>query len=174
MPLWQAAASLLCLPWWTAPPCAHTARRRAQRGEQNQAIGRSRGGRTTKIHALCDTRGRLYALLLTGGNVHDLHGARALLAAVPTPRHFLGDKAYDSNDIRAFLTAQASDAVIPPKVTRREPPPFDPVAYKMRNVIERAFCRLKDWRAIATRYDKKAQNFLAGVCLASAVTYWLQ
>ena len=145
-----------------------------KRGEQNQAIGRSRGGRTTKIHALCDTAGRLYALLLTGGNVHDLHGARALLAAVPTPRCLLGDKAYDSNDVRAFLTSQASDAVIPPKVTRREPPPFDPVAYKMRNVIERAFCRLKDWRGIATRYDKKAQNFLAGVCLASAVTYWLQ
>ena len=113
-------------------------------------------------------------MLLTGGNVHDLHGAHALLAAVPTPRHFLGDKAYDSNDIRAFLTAQASNAVIPPKVTRREPPPFDPAAYKMRNVIERAFCQLKDWRAIATRYDKKARNFLTGVCLASAVTYWLQ
>ena len=106
--------------------------------------------------------------------MHDLHGARALLAAVPTPHYFLGDKAYDSNDIRAFLASQASEAVIPPKVTRRVMPAFDPVAYKMRNVIERAFCRLKDWRGIATRYDKKAQNFLAGVCLASAVTYWLQ
>ena len=82
------------------------------------------------MHALCDTRGHVYALLLTGGNVHDLHGARALLATVPTPRHFLGDKAYDSNDIRAFLTTQASDAVTPLKVARREPPPFDPVASK--------------------------------------------
>ena len=123
---------------------------------------------------MCDAAGRLYALLLTGGNVHDLHGARALLAAVPTPLSLLGDKAYDRNDIRAFLAAQASNAVIPPKVTRREPPSFDPVTYRMRNLIERAFCRLKDWRGIATRYYKKAENFLAGVCLASAVTYWLQ
>jgi transposase len=80
-------------------------------------------------------------LLLTGGNVHDIHGARALLAAVPTPRCFLGDKAYDTNDIRAFLDDQNSQAVIPPKISRRDRPSFDPVAYKMRNVIERAFCR---------------------------------
>ena len=125
MQLWQAAVSRRCLRWWTARRLGHIDRRRAQKGEQNQAIGRSRGGRTTKIHALCDPAERLYALLLTGGHVHDLHGARALLTAVPTPRYFLGDKAYDSNDIRAFLAAQASDAVIPPKVTRLEPPPFD-------------------------------------------------
>lgn len=76
--------------------------------------------------------------------MHDLHGACALLTAVPTPRYLLGDKAYDSNDIRAFLAAQASDAVIPLEVTRREPPPFDPATYKIRNVIARAFCPLKD------------------------------
>jgi putative transposase len=64
--------------------------------------------------------------------------------------------------------------VIPPKANRRKPPPFDPQAYKMRNAIERAFCRLKNWRGIATRYDKRTANFLARVCIASAVTYWLQ
>lgn len=106
--------------------------------------------------------------------MHDIHGARALLAVVPTPRCLLGDKAYDSNDIRAFLGAQDSQAVIPPKALRRDPPPFDPLPYRMRNLIERAFCRLKDWRGIATRYDKKAANSLAGVCLAAAVIYWLQ
>ena len=64
-------------------------------------------------------------------------------------------------------------AVISPMPTRRRAVAFDPTAYKARNIIERAFNRLKDWRAIATRYDKKASNFLAGVCLAAAVTYWM-
>ena len=147
---------------------------RRKRGAQNQAIGRSRGGPTTKIHALCDHLGRLYALMLTGGQVHDIWGARGLLAHVATPARFLGDKAYDADDIRDYLAANRSEAVIPSKANRREPRPHDPVAYKMRNIIERSFNRLKDWRGIATRYDKKAANFLAGVCLASAVTYWMQ
>ncbi|OYV85044.1 MAG: hypothetical protein B7Z64_06425 [Acidiphilium sp. 21-68-69] len=56
---------------------------------------------------------------------------------------------------------------------RRAIPPFDPVAYRKRNLIERAFCRLKDWRAIATRYNKTARNFLAGICLVLAVTSWI-
>jgi putative transposase len=67
-----------------------------------------------------------------------------------------------------------SDAVIPPMPQRRTPTPFDPNAYKSRNIIERAFNRLKDWRAITTRYDKTAKNFLSGICLAAAVTYWLR
>jgi transposase len=147
--------------------------RRRKRGTQKQAIGRSRGGPTTKIHALCDQLGRLYALMLTGGQVHDIWGARGLLACVATPARFLGDKAYDADDIRDYLAAQGSEAVIPSKANRKEPKPHDPITYKMRNIIERSFNRLKDWRGIATRYDKKAANFLAGVCLASAVTYWL-
>jgi transposase len=145
-----------------------------KRGTQKQAIGRSRGGPTTKIHALCDQLGRLYALMLTGGQVHDIWGARGLLACVATPARFLGDKAYDADDIRDYLAADGSEAVIPSKANRKEPIPHDPIAYKMRNIIERSFNRLKDWRGIATRYDKKAANFLAGVCLASAITYWLQ
>jgi len=148
--------------------------RRCKRGTQNQAIGRSRGGPTTKIHALCDPFGRLYALMLTGGHVHDIWGARGLLASVATPQHFLADKAYDADDIRDYLAADGSEAIIPPKANRREPRPHDPIAYRMRNIIERSFNRLKDWRGIATRYDKKAVNFLAGVCLASALTYWIQ
>jgi transposase len=145
-----------------------------KRGTQSQAIGRSRGGPTTKIHALCDQLGRLYALMLTGGQVHDIWGARGLLACVATPARFLGDKAYDADDIRDYLAADGSEAVIPSKANRKKPKPHDPIAYKMRNIIERSFNRLKDWRGIATRYDKKAANFLAGVCLASAVTYWTQ
>jgi transposase len=106
--------------------------------------------------------------------VHDLIGGRALLAAVPPMRRLVADKAYDSNDLRGFLAAQGTEAVIAVRPHRREPPPFDRIAYRARNIIERAFCRLKDWRGIATRYDKTARNFLAGICLALAVSDWLR
>jgi len=82
------------------------------------------------------------------------------------------DKAYDATDLRRFLASQGTEAVISPLPRRLVPPAFDPLAYRARNLIERAFCRLKDWRAIATRYDKTARNFLAGSCLAVALTDW--
>jgi putative transposase len=72
-----------------------------------------------------------------------------------------------------FLAAQGTEIVISPMPTRVNRPAFDPIAYRKRNIIERAFCRLKDWRAIATRYDKTARNFLAGICLAAAITWWI-
>ena len=111
-------------------------------------------------------------MLLTGGNVHDIIGARALLALVATPRWLIGDKAYGAADLHDFLTLQGCEAVIPPKIGCRSPRPFDPVRYRSRNIIERSFNPLKDWRGIATRYDKTARNFLAGTCLAAAITYW--
>ena len=85
----------------------------------------------------------------------------------------IADKAYDTDDLRAFLTRQGTRPVISPMPNRRAIPAFDPVAYRKRNLIERAFCRFKDWRAIATRYDKTARNFLAGICLVLAVTSWI-
>lgn len=112
--------------------------------------------------------------MLSAGQVHDLRGARALVASVPPMRRLIADKAYDANDLREFLAAQGTEAVISPMRRRLVRPAFDPVAYRARNIIERAFCRLKDWRGIATRYDKTARNFLAGLCLTVAVTHWLQ
>lgn len=112
--------------------------------------------------------------MLTAGQVHDIHGGRALLVSVPPMQRLIADKAYDADDVRAFLAQQGTEAVISPMPRRRNPPPFDPIAYRARNLIERAFCRLKDWRGIATRYDKTARNFLAGVCLAIAVMDWLR
>lgn len=105
--------------------------------------------------------------------MHDIQGARALLAIVLTPACLIGDQAYDANDLRGFLAANGSQAVIPPALHRKTLPPFDPIAYRQRNIIERSFNRLKDWRGIAMRYDKLARNFLAGACLAAVVTYWL-
>ena len=112
--------------------------------------------------------------MLTPGQVHDVIGGRKLLASVPVMRQFIADKAYDANDLREFLAAKGIEAVISPNTRRRAAPPFDAVAYKKRNLIERAFCRLKDWRGIATRYDKTARNFMAGVCLAVAIMHWIQ
>src|SRR5207253_930776 len=95
-----------------------------KRGEQDQAIDRSRGGRTTKIHALCDGEGRLYAVMITAGQVHDIVGGRALLASVPVMRQFIGDKAYDANDVPDLLAAQGTEAVIPPMSRCLMPPSY--------------------------------------------------
>lgn|SRR5512135_756210 len=145
----------------------------AKRGEQAQAIGRSRGGRTTKIHAIVDDSGRPHALLLTGGNVADITGGLQLLAATEPAKELLGDKAYDADHLRSFLHARGTLAVIPNKSNRVSPYPFDENRYKARNVIERSMGRIKDFRAIATRYDKTARNFLAGVCLAAVLIWWI-
>ena len=112
--------------------------------------------------------------MLTAGQVHDIHGGRALLASVPPMRRLVADKAYDANDLRAFLAGQGTEPVISPTSRRSIRAAFDAIAYRQRNLIERAFCRLKDWRAITTRYDKTARNFLAGACLAVAVMDWVK
>ena len=148
-------------------------RRRGERGEQNQAIGRSRGGRTTKIHALTDRACRPLAFLLTGGQVADCKAGALLLERLPACRVVLADKGYDSDAIRRQIEAAGAAPNIPPKVNRRWKPCFSPVLYRGRNSIERMFGRLKDFRRIATRYDRSAINFLAAVCLAATVSYWL-
>ena len=83
------------------------------------------------------------------------------------------DAAYDSDRLRLFLIERGTRPVIPNNPTRKHRYPFDPQAYKLRNLIERMFCRLKDWRRIATRYDKLAANFAAAVTLAAIVIWWL-
>lgn len=111
-------------------------------------------------------------MLLTPGNTHDLVGARNLIGMVPNPRRLLADRAYDANSLRDELARRGIKAVIPPNPTRKHPHRYDKAAYKGRNVIERMFCRLKDFRRIATRYDKLARNFLSAVLLAAAITWW--
>ncbi|HEV8390813.1 MAG TPA: IS5 family transposase, partial [Dongiaceae bacterium] len=144
-----------------------------KRGAFNNAIGRSRGGQTTKIHALTDEIGRPHALLITAGNVHDLEGARSLLAMGHRPNRLLADRAYDARSLREQLAERRIKAVIPPNPTRKHPHRYDKTAYKGRNVIERMFCRLKDFRRVATRYDKRADIFLSTVLLAATLTWWI-
>ena len=143
-----------------------------KRGADAQAIGRSRGGRTTKIHAVADRCGRLIGFDLTPGQRGDIRVAGTLLATLPKAAQVLGDSAYDGDLLRAFLAELGTTAVIKPNPTRSNVPLFDKTAYKLRNLIDRAFSHLKDWRRVATRYDKLARNFAATVALAAIIIWW--
>ena len=147
--------------------------RRWKRGEEKQAVGRSRGGRNTKIHALADAKGRLIAILLTGGEAHDCPVAERLIRRVESPERLLGDKAYDSAELRKELKERGTKPVIPNRCNRKRPLSFNKRLYKLRWRVESAFNRLKDFRRIATRYDKLARNYLASVCLAAALVWWI-
>jgi transposase len=146
---------------------------RRKRGEQKQAVGRSRGGRNTKVHALADAKGRLIAILLTGGEAHDCPVAQRLIRRVKPAKHMLGDKAYDSTELREELDKHGTKPVIANRCNRKQPFSFNKRLYKLRSRIENAFNRLKDFRRIATRYDKLACNYLASVCLAAALVWWI-
>lgn len=98
------------------------------------------------------------AIEITPGQRGDAPVAAALIAAPPPTRHCVADTAYDSDGIRRFLIARGTEPVIPNNPTRKRPHPFDQAKYRRRNPIERAFCRLKDCRRIATRYDRLKQN----------------
>src|ERR1700692_943835 len=143
-----------------------------KRGADNQAIGKSRGGRTTKIHTVVDSDGRIIAFELTGGNRHDIRPAAGLIERLPPAKALVADAAYDSDAFRAFLTERGTTPVIKQNPTRKRLHPFDKAAYKGRNIIERAFSHLKDWRRVATRYDKLARNFCATVIIASILLWW--
>ena len=95
-----------------------------------------------------------------------------LKVACPT-RRLIADKAYDADSLRQWLTKAGIKAVIPSSAARRTPYPLDRKAYRRRNVIERLFCKLKNWRRIATRYDRLANNYLSAVALVAAVIAWV-
>ena len=127
---------------------------------------------STKIHTLVDALGNPVGFLLTGGQAHDLTGADHLLPSMQAER-LIADKAFDADTrVIAPLAAAGKTAVIPPKANRRLPRDFDRDLYKARHLIENFFAKLKQFRAIATRYDKTARNFLAAVHLAAAAI-WL-
>ncbi|GEO19406.1 hypothetical protein MAE02_71020 [Microvirga aerophila] len=131
-------------------------------------MGRSRGGLTTKIHALVDAEGRPIRIALTPGQAHDTTAAEDLLADLKPGATLLADKAYDSNAIRQQAADQEVWANIPPKSNRKGSFVFSAFLYRYRNLVERFFNKLKQFRGIATRYDKNPDNFLASIKLASA------
>ena len=111
-------------------------------------------------------------ILLSAGQVADIAMAAELILAARPSASLLADRVYDGDALRRFLIERGTTPVIPNKRNRVRLHAFDEQGYKLRNAVERAFCRLKDFRAIATRYDKLARNFLAGVCLAAALCFW--
>ncbi|MFB8106896.1 IS5 family transposase [Streptomyces sp. NPDC056007] len=160
-----------------------------KRGALGPALGRSRGGLTTKIHLACDALGRPPGFVLTGGNVNDCTRFAEVMETIRVPRvgpgrprtrpvHVPGDKGYSSRTIRTWLRHRGIAHTIPERAdqvrnrARRgsrggRPPVFDREICKRRNVVERCFNRLKQWRGIATRYEKTAESYQAAVTLAS-------
>ncbi len=126
---------------------------------------------TTKIHAIVDALGNPVALSLTPGQAADIKQAAPLLEEVE-PDAFLADKAYDSDELIETLESRGIKPVIPSKANRREPRDTDFALYRERNLVERFFCKLKQFRAISTRYDKLANTFLAAVAMV-CVLFWL-
>ena len=122
---------------------------------------------TTKIHALVDALGNPVEVMLSPGQDHDLTCAQSLIEAVD-PGALIADKAFDADAFIAVLNDRAIVPVIPSKSNRKTTRPCDFALYRERNLIERLFNKLKHFRAIATRYDKLAKIFLAGVHLACA------
>ena len=131
-------------------------------------MGRSRGGLTTKIHALVDANGNPIALKLTEGQAHDGRSAVELLENIGEGQILLADRAYDSDALRTDLAERGAWANVKPMPNRVNVPAFSSFLYRYRNLVERFFNKLKHFRAVATRFEKHDQNYLALIKLASA------
>ena len=131
-------------------------------------MGRSRGGLTTKIHAVVDANGNPFTLKLTEGQAHDGRSAEDMLGTIGAGQTLLADRAYDSDALRAALAARRVKANIRPMPNRVNVPKFSKKLYRKRNLVERFLGKLKHSRAIATRFEKHDANFLALIKLASA------
>src|SRR5262249_1043515 len=141
--------------------------------DADHCLGRSRGGLTTKLHAVVDAQGLPIRLGLTTGQAHDGQIADTLLNQLGPHTIVLADKAYDADRIRQLIQDHGATPNIPPKSNRRWKPCFSRRLYRERNLIERFFSKLKHFRRVATRYDKFASNFLAMVQLAS-MRLWMR
>ena len=122
-------------------------------------MGRSRGGFGTKVHVGVNGLGLPVKLVLTPGQAADVKQAEELMKGVPA-EVVIGDKGYDSDQVVAAIQAKGAEAVIPPKKNRKVQREYDCDRYKDRNLVERFFGKVKQYRRVATRYEKTAQNFL--------------
>jgi transposase len=127
----------------------------------------------TKLHAVTDTSGRPIRFFMSAGQVSDYTGAAALLDGLPTADWLLADRGYDADWFRNALRDKGIKPCIPGRKARKIPIKYDKRRYKRRNRIEIMFGRLKDWRRVATRYDRCPDVFLSAVTLAATVLFWL-
>lgn len=139
---------------------------------EQEALGRSRGGFSTKVHAACDALGNPVRYTLTPGERSEITQAAALLGA-DAPGAVIADKAYDSDAFIERIRSIEAEAVIPGRRNRRGQREIDTNLYADRNKIERLFSRLKHYRRIATRYEKTARNYMAFLHVASIITLLL-
>ena len=137
-------------------------------GQQFQALGRTKGGLNTKIHAAVDERGVPIALLLSAGNEADVTCAPETLGEVECER-LVGDKGYDSDGFRAWLRERGIRPCIPPRSGRLHPERYSKASYRKRHLVENFFEKLKRCRRVATRYDKLQETFFGFVCLAASL-----
>jgi transposase len=143
-----------------------------KRGTQNQGLGRSRGGFTTKIHLRTNAQGLPIAAELTSGEVSDYAGFDIVMAASgPDPKVLIADRGYDSDKIRENMAAKGTATVIPMRKSRKVKLDVDGHIYALRNRIERCFNKLKNTRRLATRYDKTGDSYLGFVQIA-AIRLW--
>jgi putative transposase len=127
----------------------------------------------SKLHAVCDGRARPVLLYLTAGQVSDYKGAEHLLDSLPAAKHLLADKGYDADWFRDALKAKKITPCIPSRKNRKHQIKYDKTLYRQRHKVENMFGRLKDWRRIATRYDRCSHTFFAAICIAAIVIYWI-
>ena len=149
-------------------------RRRRKRGTGRNALGRSRGGFSTKINARTNADGLPIGIEITPGQIHDVTAYPALMNDIDCdPEQMLGDKGYDSQAVRQDIERRGGVAVIPSLASRKIQHAVDKAVYALRNRIERFFNRAKNSRRVATRYDKLIESFAAFVLLAS-IRIWIR
>jgi transposase len=136
--------------------------------QKEQALGRSKGGFTTKIHAMVDSLGNPKKFILTGGEVHDVVKASELIEEVRNA-HIIADKAYDSDELREQIEKQGCTPVIPPRSNRKIQHEYDKDVYKERHLIECFFGKLKHFRRVFSRFDKMKSTFQSFINFASAL-----
>ncbi len=127
----------------------------------------------SKLHAVCDARGRPLVMLLSEGQMSDFKGAALMIDAFPKAKALLGDKGYDADWFRQALTERGITPCIPSKANRKVQINYDKTLYRQRHKIENMFGRLKDWRRVHTRYDRCAHTFMSAICIAATVIFWL-
>ena len=127
----------------------------------------------SKLHAVCDGKGRPLIMLLSEGQMSDYKGAALMINAFPKAKALLADRGYDADWFRHALAERGITACIPSKTNRKVPIPHDTGLYRQRHRIENMFGKLKDWRRIHTRYDRCAHAFMSAICIAATVIFWL-